>query len=460
MKDEGENIKKNLDFCSNSVFQIYPKQSILGLNVFLAKLIMLIFFAISITILFLNSELFTFIFSFVYVTSFINKVIHISIILWNKIFEKKLTNEIKNTEEKEITSNLPKYTIIIPLYKEKWSVVLNLIEAIENLNYDKNKIEVLIALESDDEFTKGELDSKILPNYFKIILVPYNREIKTKPYACNYALCFATGELVTIYDAEDKPTPDQLLEVSKIFKNSTNLGCVQCVLDIENYDSSFLSRHFYLEYAKFFQFLRPATLKFGTFIPLGGTSNHFKRETLLKVGAWDALNVTEDADLGVRIGKLGYDIKIIKTKTYEISPTTLKVWLFQRSRWIKGFIQTFFVHFSTLFSFSKGKFANSFIFINTFFINIIILIFSPLIVPALLFQNGSSHTFMINLSLYLYIINLLFDFFVLASIQKMKTSFVMAVLLSPVYWLYQSIASYIAIWDIITKFSHWRKTEH
>jgi cellulose synthase/poly-beta-1,6-N-acetylglucosamine synthase-like glycosyltransferase len=178
----------------------------------------------------------------------------------------------------------------------------------------------------------------------RIVTVP-SGEPRTKPRALNYALQDARGALVTVYDAEDIPGPDQLRRAAEAFiEGGPRLACVQARLGIYNADQSFLSRQFALEYSALFRGLLPALAYLGLPIPLGGTSNHFRRDLLRKWGGWDPFNVTEDADLGIRLARLGYQVSLIQAETLEEAPAAWRTWSGQRTRWIKGWMQTYLVH--------------------------------------------------------------------------------------------------------------------
>ena len=234
---------------------------------------------------------------------------------------------------------LPRYTVIAPLYREA-EVAPHLAASLEALDYPRDRLQILIVLECDDDETREAFARLRLPAYFQVLSAPPGLP-RTKPRACNFALESATGELVTIYDAEDRPGPGQLREAASRFAaGSPDLACLQAPLRIEP-DPRVLPAQFALEYAVLFEVILPALARIGAPFPLGGTSNHFKASALEVVGGWDAWNVTEDADLGFRLAATGYEMGILTTPTYEAAPDSLSVWLPQRSRWVKGYMQTF-----------------------------------------------------------------------------------------------------------------------
>lgn len=240
-------------------------------------------------------------------------------------------------------SRLPTFSVLVPLYREA-SVVRPLVKAMARLDYPSDRLEILFITEADDTATRRALLEAALGAHMRIVTVPRGRP-KTKPRALNYALQDARGTLVAVFDAEDQPDPDQLRRAAVEFvRGGPRLACVQARLAISNGDDSFLSRQFMLEYAALFGGILPALDDLGLPIPLGGASNHFRRDVLLRCGGWDPFNVTEDADLGIRLARLGYEVSVVDSETLEEAPVGWRVWLGQRTRWIKGWMQTYLVH--------------------------------------------------------------------------------------------------------------------
>lgn len=240
---------------------------------------------------------------------------------------------------------LPTYTVIAPLYREA-AIAPQLVEALCALDYPADRLQIILVLESDDRETRDALSALALPDFIQVLVAPPGHP-RTKPRACNVALEQATGALVTIYDAEDRPDPGQLREAAARFAVApARLACLQAPLRIDR-DRRVLPAQFALEYATQFEVLLPALARLGAPFPLGGTSNHFRLLALRAVGGWDAWNVTEDADLGFRLAAEGYGMGVLSRPTWEPAPETLRDWIPQRARWVKGYMQTFGVHSRT-----------------------------------------------------------------------------------------------------------------
>ena len=257
----------------------------------------------------------------------------------------ELTAELKD-------SKLPIYTILCPLYKEA-HVLPDFIESIEKIDWPKNKLDVQLLLEADDTETIQAAKNMHLPKYIKINVVP-DSQPKTKPKACNYGLAHAKGEFLVIFDAEDRPDPLQLKKVYIAFNQlPSNVKCIQAKLNYYNPSQNLLTRLFTAEYSLWFDVVLTGLQSIETTIPLGGTSNHFRTHELQELEGWDPFNVTEDADLGIRLFKRGARTAVIDSITYEEANSDWFNWLRQRSRWIKGYIQTYLVHMREPITFIK-----------------------------------------------------------------------------------------------------------
>lgn len=242
---------------------------------------------------------------------------------------------------------LPSYSVLVPLYREA-AIVPSLAASLARIDYPRHKMAILIIVEADDLNTIAAVRKIGRGLAFRLLIVPPSLP-RTKPKALCWALPFAEGELITIFDAEDRPAPDQLrLAAAAFASGDERLVCVQAALEVDHLPTSrsWISRQFALEYRVLFRSLLPWLAAKGLFLPLGGTSNHFRRSALLAVGAWDPFNVTEDADLAVRLTRLGGTIGVIASTTSEEAPLTWRQWHYQRTRWMKGWLQTSLVHFS------------------------------------------------------------------------------------------------------------------
>lgn len=238
---------------------------------------------------------------------------------------------------------LPRVSILVPLYHER-EIASRLITRLRCLKYPRELLEICLVTEADDKITAATLANADLPDWFRVIPVPDGR-VRTKPRAMNFALDFCKGSIIGIYDAEDAPDADQIERVvSRFARRGPEVACLQGVLDYYNAKTNWLSRCFTIEYATWFRLVLPGFLRLGLAIPLGGTTLFFRRAALEKLGRWDAHNVTEDADIGIRLARHGYQSELIETVTEEEANCRVIPWIKQRSRWLKGYAITWAVH--------------------------------------------------------------------------------------------------------------------
>ena len=383
----------------------------------------------------------------------------------------ELHQAVTRDDLKELTDDaLPIYTILLPVYKED-KLIKKLIWNLQAIDYPREKLDIKLLIEEDDDKTLNAVRELSFPAIFEVIVVPFHMP-KTKPKACNYGLHFSRGKYLTIYDAEDIPDTDQLKKVVSMFnKLPSSFICVQSALNYYNRNENFLTRMFTLEYSYWFDYMLPGLDTLDIPIPLGGTSNHFKLENLVELGAWDPFNVTEDADLGVRAYIKGYKIAVVNSTTYEEANNEPFNWIRQRSRWIKGYMQTYLVHMRNPVALLRKLGLRGFLGFS-FFIGATPLTF--LVYPFLLgificylvFDLSSIRTLFPDWVLFMSIFNLMVGNILMIYINMMavfKRRFYELILFSianPIYWLMHSAAAFKGLYQLIVKPFYWEKTNH
>ncbi|MBL4678284.1 MAG: glycosyltransferase [Mucilaginibacter sp.] len=365
---------------------------------------------------------------------------------------------------------LPIYTILLPVYKED-KLIKKLIWNLQSLDYPRHKLDVKLLIEEDDDKTFNAVKNLDFPAIFEVIVVPFHMP-KTKPKACNYGLQFARGKYLTIYDAEDIPDTDQLKKVVTLFnKLPEEYICIQSALNYFNRNENFLTRMFTLEYSYWFDYMLPGLDTLDIPIPLGGTSNHFKLQELVDLGAWDPFNVTEDADLGVRAYAKGHKIAIINSTTYEEANNEPINWIRQRSRWIKGNMQTYLVHMRDPANLIREIGWKGFLGFN-FFIGATPITF--LVYPLLLlificyvvFDLSSIRSLFPDWVLFMSIFNLMVGNILMIYINMIAVfkrrfyELILFAIANPIYWLMHSISAYKGLYQLIVKPFYWEKTNH
>ncbi len=363
----------------------------------------------------------------------------------------------------------PTYTILCPLYKEA-TIVEQLVEGLQKLDYPPEKLEVFILVEENDSETIDALAAIVLPAHIRVLFLPPG-EPRTKPRSCNYGLLNATGEYLVIYDAEDIPEPSQLKKTILTFAQSpANVGCVQAKLNFYNSRQNLLTRWFTAEYSARYDLTLPALQQAKLTIPLGGASNHFRTATLRRLGAWDIYNVTEDCDLGIRLAHYQLKTVILDSTTYEEANSQLKNWIRQRSRWIKGFMQTYLVYMRSPWQYVARKQWRAFLSLQyilgsnicasvaSAFLLLILgcalvlwlfLGHFPLLVTVLVCLGGLlvSDAFSIVLAF-------------MGCIKRGQYDLLKWMIFYPLYSLLLSFSSSLALYQIITKPHYWEKTDH
>jgi glycosyltransferase XagB len=367
---------------------------------------------------------------------------------------------------------LPIYTLLVPLFREI-EVLEQLIHALCMLDYPPQKLDIKIILEENDRPMHEAIHALDLPWNFDVIIVPSGRP-QTKPRALNYALQFARGSLVTIYDGEDIPQPNQLkLAAAQFAVAGDDLGCLQAALTFYNPAENWLTRQFTAEYAALFHVILPTLAAYGLPLPLGGTSNHFRASALAAVGAWDAFNVTEDADLGIRLARHGFKTGVLNSTTFEEANPALGNWMRQRRRWLKGFLQTWLVHnrnpllllretglagACTVHVITLGVFASALlhpILLATAIWNFL---------PAQILRQADSPVAPILAGFSLAILLAGYVSAIGASEKGLRrigsVQWTGVLLTIPFYWMLISAAAWMALWDFIVAPFHWHKTRH
>jgi cellulose synthase/poly-beta-1,6-N-acetylglucosamine synthase-like glycosyltransferase len=365
---------------------------------------------------------------------------------------------------------LPRYTVLVPAYGEA-NVIGQLMDNLAALDYPAEKLEVLVLLEADDEETIAAARAARPPATVRLIVVP-NAEPRTKPKACNVGLFLARGELLVIYDAEDRPEPDQLRKAVAAFEAAGDRTvCVQARLRYWNVRTNLLTRMFGLEYGYWFGAMLPGLDRLRLPIPLGGTSNHFRVDALRRLGGWDPHNVTEDADLGLRAAVEGYRVGVIDSDTDEEACAQVRPWIRQRTRWIKGYMQTALVHTR-----SPRRLIRQVGVVNA--LGFLLLIAGTpltfLLAPflwvgtAAWYGFGEPHLPLVDSGLFWAIA--LFDLIVgnvimiglnvLAAVRDRGWRWAPFALLNPLYWVLHSVAAWRALIQLVHKPFYWEKTPH
>ena len=360
----------------------------------------------------------------------------------------------------------------MPLLHEA-HLVPDLVAALGRLDWPRERLDIKLIVEADDPDTIAAAETWGRYPPFEVVVVPAGQP-RTKPKALSFALPFARGEFVTVYDAEDQPHPRQLRMAYATFLRSPHeVACLQATLAVDNGDASLLARLFAIEYSALFDGLLPTLAALDMPLPLGGTSNHFRREALVEVGGWDPFNVTEDADLGLRLARFGYRSGTIDLQTFEEAPATLWPWMRQRTRWFKGWMQTWLVHtrhplhllhelgwrrFLGFNLIATGLIVSALIH-PVYLATLVLMATDPL---ALWGDGGAFAAMLVGVNLF----NLFAGYTAMAGLAMRTLALrgerrgAWALILLPIYWLLMSVASYRALFHLVARPHKWEKTPH
>jgi len=364
----------------------------------------------------------------------------------------------------------PAYTILVPLYREE-TAVAGLMAHLRLMDYPGDKMRVLLLVEADDQQTRDAVDRAGIAPPFETVLIPVSHP-RTKPKACNIGLRQASGEYLVIFDAEDRPETDQIKKAALLFsKAPEEVVCLQACLNYYNRDRNGLTRFFAIEYSTWFDFCLPGLHRLDAPIPLGGTSNHFRLSALRALRGWDPYNVTEDCDLGIRLYSRGLRTELLDSTTWEEATFRILPWIRQRSRWVKGYLQTYLVHLREHralrhdwglarmihfhFLFGAGCIC---LLMNPFYWVITAIWFTTgtraireffplwILVPAMVSFLAGNAAFILSA--------------MLGCLRRRYYHLLPQCLLMPFYWVLMSIGAWKGALQLITRPFYWEKTPH
>lgn len=357
--------------------------------------------------------------------------------------------------------DLPAYTILVPLHDEA-EVVDDLVWSLVRLDYPGAKLDIRLILEPEDADTREALARHSLPPWMRIVITPEGEDLRTKPRALNVGLIGASGDLVAVFDAEDQPDRGQLRAAARRFAADPKLAVLQAPLRIEG--EGLLARLFRLEYAALFDVINPGLARLEWPIALGGSSNHIRRDVLEAAGGWDAWNVTEDADLGLRLARSAFKIDVLSDQgTWETSPPTFGAWFHQRRRWMKGWLQTFSVLARDPRRLTREIGLRRVAILAAMFVNMIL---GPLVRPVFLlvffcrlgFRAGFGDLRLLSVVGFGLVLSAVCGAMGLARLRRYRDMFVVPFL--PLYELAIGFAAWFAVFDFIWRPHHWYKTPH
>ena len=364
----------------------------------------------------------------------------------------------------------PRYTLLVPLYHEE-TAVPGLMAHLRKMDYPADRLQILLLVEEDDHLTRRAVEAAGVSAPFDRVVVPVSQP-RTKPKACNHGLSRATGDLLVIYDAEDRPEVDQLKKAALCFAGApADVVCLQAQLNYYNRDRNWLTRFFTAEYSCWFDYCLPGLVCLDAPIPLGGTSNHFRLPALREIGGWDPYNVTEDCDLGIRLYRRGMNTGLVDSTTWEEATFRVLPWIRQRSRWVKGYLQTYLVHLREHRDLLRTRGAGPMIHFHFLFgATCFCLLMNPFYWLLTLlwffkgpgFMSGFFPLWVLVLALTSFLVgNAVFILSgMLACLRRGYYPLIPVCLALPVYWVLMSVGAWKGAAQLITHPFYWEKTPH
>lgn len=378
---------------------------------------------------------------------------------------------------------LPFITILAAGYLEA-SVAEQFVRSISSLIYPnkQSRMQVIVVLEEKDTATINAFRATKMPSYMQIMVRPKGG-IMTKPAALNYVLDSGVidprSEITCVFDMEDIPDTDQVLKAvvafNKAYADDPSIVCVQARLSFDqNMNHNWITSMLAQDYLQHFGIILPGLSKMGLISPLGGTSNYILTHVLRHI-KWDPYNVTEDMNLAVFFRRLGLGVRVFNSVTSEEAVTSVRQFVKQRSRWIKGGIQTYIRHMRNPYLLYKDLGVLGFIGFQAIVgaplvLNLINPIFWTLtLLYAVTHWEWIEQLYGMPAIFYMASICLVFGnflyiyFLMLAGFSKKKYGLVVYALTAPLYWVLLSAAGIKAVIEYFasTKSAQtWDKTTH
>lgn len=397
-------------------------------------------------------------------------------LLFFRIYDTKGIDFQPLPESFDDLKDLPSYSVIVPL-KYEHNVVDDLIKSLRKIDYPINKLEILLVVEKNDRLTLEALKKAGLPNKpFEILLIESGYPA-TKGRALQHALSKIKGEFVTVFDAEDDPDPDQLKKAARAIDSESAEVCYQAILEVKNPRSSFINRFYFAEYVTWYRGYIRRMSKKGLPFGLGGNSFHLKTSLLKRIGGWDPFNVTEDADLAIRMMRSGVKIKMLDSVTRETSSLGINEWLSQRRRWAKGLLVTLFVHFGSK-DYKTIGFDGWFSFWSRLISGVMLPISSMIVLWFTIFsivhfieysgEGFFANPFSENNQMFFFLIILFgmslliasFNNFWILKKSRIKINLLVLPVFTLIYWILYNVAGVLGILDFLIKPYYWHKTAH
>ena len=363
-----------------------------------------------------------------------------------------------------------RFTILLPARHEE-AVIQDTIQRVVDLNYPRELVQVLVVIEAGDTGTIAKVNEKLhqlrRQGVRNVRLVTFDDPPINKPHGLNVGLREATGDVVTIFDAEDEPHADILNVVNTVMLREP-VPVVQCGVQLMNYADRWFSALNVLEYFFWFKSRMHYHASAGM-VPLGGNTVFMRRDLLERLGGWDQYCLTEDADIGIRLSAADVPIRVLYEDHYvtrEETPPTVGQFIKQRTRWNQGFLQVLakgdWLRLPTWQQRLLALYTLRFPLLQAFTtlylpVSLWLMFFAK--VPVLVAMLSSLPLYMLLIQLGISVVGL-YEF---TAVHKLRPSRLAPLWLAAAYLPYQWLLGYAALraaWRQMLGINTWEKTQH
>lgn len=362
------------------------------------------------------------------------------------------------------------FTVLLPARHEE-EVIQDTIQRVVDLDYPHALVQVLVVIEAGDHGTIAKVNQKIdqlaRQGITHVRLITFTDPPINKPHGLNLGLLQATGDVVTIFDAEDEPHGD-LLQVVNTVMLREHAPVVQCGVQLMNYDDKWFSALNVLEYFFWFKSRMHYHAKIGM-VPLGGNTVFMDRSLLTRFGGWDQECLTEDADVGIRLSAAKVPVRVLYDDQYvtrEETPPSVGQFVKQRTRWNQGFMQVLrkgdWMHLPTW----SQRFLAFYTLVFPL-LQALTVLYVPFSIWSLFFIKAPVLVAMISsLPLYVLLVQFaisLIGLYEFTSAHRLKPSWLSPLWMLVAYLPYQWMLGYAAlraVWRQFKGINTWEKTKH
>jgi len=229
---------------------------------------------------------------------------------------------------------LPTFSVLIPAKNEQL-LLPRLLESLLHQNYPKEKVEIIVIGDGSTDATVDVCREYAKKSRGRVKLL-CGEGSKGKPCALNRALNVLKGDIVAVFDADNVPEPDALLNAARCFLDESVTAVQGRTLAI-NSEINMLTKFVSLEESAWFEAYIRGKDALELFVHLKGTCQFIRKEALLGLGGWSEGHLAEDMEISARLTDRGYKIRYSSdVRAWQETPESLTQMFRQRVRWYRG----------------------------------------------------------------------------------------------------------------------------